>query len=68
MRVIPEPLAFQILRRHLEGEPVHKLAEELGIPVERVRQRLVAAALVWGRRPVVPSRPNLAQRWEVSPN
>lgn len=68
MRTTVEPLAFQILRRHLEGEPVHKLAAELGIPADRVRQRLAAAALVWGGTLYVPEWAELAHQSAISPN
>jgi len=66
MRTVLEPLAFQILRRHLEGEPVQKIAAELGIPVERVCRRLAAATLLWGGTRNVPNWPTPARQLGIS--
>lgn len=46
MRRSPEPLALQIWRMHQQGLSVHEIAARLGIPPERVRSRLLAAAHV----------------------
>jgi len=46
MRASLEPLAVQIYRRYLQGESVQQIADDLGIPAERVRQRVEAAALL----------------------
>jgi DNA-directed RNA polymerase specialized sigma24 family protein len=40
-----EPLAVELYRRYLRGDTVEQLSTELGISVERVRQRIDAAAL-----------------------
>jgi hypothetical protein len=40
-----EPFAVMLYRRHLAGESVEELARGMGIPRERVRQRIHAAAL-----------------------
>jgi DNA-directed RNA polymerase specialized sigma24 family protein len=39
-----EPLAMEIYRRYLNGETVEELSLDLGIPTERIEQRLRAAA------------------------
>lgn len=39
-----EPFAIEIYRRYLNGETVEALSVELQIPVERIEQRLRAAA------------------------
>ena len=44
MASLLEPFAMELYRRHLRGETVQQLAGELGIPVERVEQRIRAAA------------------------
>jgi DNA-directed RNA polymerase specialized sigma24 family protein len=46
----PEPFAFILYRRHLEGESVEELAAGLAIPAERVEQRLRAAAAFYDRQ------------------
>lgn len=38
------PFALELYRRHLAGDSIEKLSLELGITVERVEQRLKAAA------------------------
>ena len=40
-----EPFALALLRRHLGGASLEQLAEETGIPRERVEARLRAAAI-----------------------
>lgn len=45
-----EPLAFALYRRFRGGRSVEELAEELAIPVDRVRLRVEAAAACWQRR------------------
>ncbi len=47
---MPEPLALQIHRRVVAGETCEKIAEDLGIPVERIRARLKAAVRHTERR------------------
>ncbi len=39
-----EPFALEIYRRHMEGESVEQLSAALGIPADRVEQRIRAAA------------------------
>jgi DNA-directed RNA polymerase specialized sigma24 family protein len=39
-----EPFAMEIYRRYLNGETVERLSKDLGIPVDRIEQRLRAAA------------------------
>lgn len=38
-----QPLAIEIYRRFLEGETVEQLSTDLGIPQERIEQRLRVA-------------------------
>ena len=38
------PFALELYRRHMAGDTVEKLASELKIPLDRVEQRLHAAA------------------------
>ncbi len=45
MRLRYQPFAIQLYRRHLGGESVEELAASLGIPEERIRQRIRVAAL-----------------------
>lgn len=45
-----EPFAVQIYRRYLSGETAESLSAELQIPVERIEQRLRAAAAYAERR------------------
>jgi hypothetical protein len=45
-----EPFALQLFRRHRDGESIEALALGLGIPEERIRQRLRVAALLYDRR------------------
>lgn len=40
-----EPLAVELYRRYLSGDTVEQLSTELGISVDRIRQRIDAAAL-----------------------
>lgn len=40
-----QPFALMIYRRYLEGETVEELAAGLGIPVERIEQRIRVAEL-----------------------
>ena len=39
-----EPFAMEIYRRYVNGATVEELSVDLGIPVERIEQRLRAAA------------------------
>jgi len=39
------PFAVEVYERFLKGESIRQLADELEIPVDRVEQRLRAAAL-----------------------
>jgi hypothetical protein len=45
-----EPFAVLLYRRYEAGETVQQLAEELGIPGERVEQRIRAAVLYTERQ------------------
>jgi hypothetical protein len=45
-----EPFALQIYRRFLRGESVQRLALALGIPADRIAQRLRAAQLYYERQ------------------
>jgi hypothetical protein len=45
-----EPFALQLFRRHRDGESIEALALGLGIPEERIRQRLRVASLLYERR------------------
>ncbi len=45
-----EPFAIQIYRRFLNGEPIARLAVELGIPRDRLEQRIRAARLYMERQ------------------
>ncbi len=45
-----EPFAIQLYRRYLNGESVQQLSLRLGIPAERIEQRLRAAAALAARR------------------
>jgi len=56
MRTMPEPFALQIYRRYLEGETIQELSARLGIPVERIRQRVQAAAVYRKREKARPPR------------
>ncbi len=47
---MPEPFAIQIYRRYASGETIEYIAEELGIPVERVEIRIRAAVLYLERQ------------------
>jgi DNA-directed RNA polymerase specialized sigma24 family protein len=38
-----KPFALEIYRRYLNGETPEQLSESLGIPLERIEQRLRAA-------------------------
>lgn len=38
-----EPFALQLYRRHANGETIEQLASDLGIPEERVAQRIRVA-------------------------
>jgi DNA-directed RNA polymerase specialized sigma24 family protein len=40
-----EPFAVMLYRRHLAGESIEELARGMGIPHDRVRQRIHAAAV-----------------------
>jgi DNA-directed RNA polymerase specialized sigma24 family protein len=42
-----EPLAVELLRRHRRGESLEQLAAELTVPIDRIRQRISAAAACW---------------------
>ena len=44
-----QPLAIEIYRRFLNGETVERLSTDLGIPKERIEQRL-RVALVYLQR------------------
>ncbi len=44
-----EPLAVELYRRFINGETVEQISAELGIPAERVHQRLNAAAAYLAR-------------------
>ncbi len=44
-----EPFAVALYRRYLNGESVEQLSSKLGIPAERVNQRLHAAAAYLAR-------------------
>jgi DNA-directed RNA polymerase specialized sigma24 family protein len=46
MRKFPEPLALQIWRMYQQGLNFHQIAEELGLPPDRVRARIAAVARV----------------------
>jgi hypothetical protein len=46
----PEPFALELFRRFLAGEQIEELAEQTGIPVERVAQRIRAADDFFDRR------------------
>ena len=50
MRITPEPLALTLYRRHLGGESVEQLADDIGIPAERVERRLRVAELYYSRQ------------------
>ena len=39
-----QPFAVEIYWRFMQGETVEQLAEKLGIPAERIEQRIRAAA------------------------
>jgi DNA-directed RNA polymerase specialized sigma24 family protein len=45
-----EPFAVEIYRRYLAGESVQQLAATLEIPLERIEQRIRAAAEFLERR------------------
>lgn len=45
-----EPFALQLFRRHRNGESVEALALGLGIPEDRIRQRLRVAELLYERQ------------------
>jgi len=45
-----EPFALQLFRRHRDGESIEALALGLGIPEDRIRQRLRVAALLYERQ------------------
>lgn len=45
-----EPLAFELYRRYRGGQSFEQLAGELTIPIDRIRQRIQAAASYWQRR------------------
>lgn len=47
MRQFSEPLALELYRRLRRGDAIELLSSELDIPVERLRQRLKAAAAYW---------------------
>ncbi len=47
-----EPFALQLFRRHKNGESVEALALGLGIPEDRIRQRLRVAELLYERQTV----------------
>jgi hypothetical protein len=49
MRQFSEPLALELYRRLRRGEAIELLSSTLDIPVERLRQRLEAAAAYWER-------------------
>ena len=42
-----QPFAFELYRRFRNGQSPEQLAAELGIPVERIRMRIKAAAAYW---------------------
>jgi DNA-directed RNA polymerase specialized sigma24 family protein len=46
MPKFPEPLALQIWRMYQQGLNFHEIAEELGLPPDRVRARIAAVARV----------------------
>jgi hypothetical protein len=46
MPKFPEPLALQIWRMYQQGLNFHQIAEELGLPPDRVRARIAAVARV----------------------
>ncbi len=45
-----EAFALQLLRRFSQGETAQQLSRELAIPVDRIEQRLRAAAHYWELR------------------
>lgn len=45
-----QPFALMLYRRYLEGETVEQLAAGLGIPEDRVEQRIRVAALYQARQ------------------
>ena|GEM_PF-2323091 len=61
MRKFPEPLALQIWRMYQQGLNFHEIAEELGLPPDRVRARIAAVARVSRWTQVGPHDPPTAQ-------
>jgi len=47
------PFALEVYRRYLNGESVEGLSRELGIPVERIEDRIRAAEAYLARRKAV---------------
>ena len=51
-----EPLAVTLYRQVLAGKTVEELAESTGIPLPRIRQRVLAAEAYLSRTPAVLKR------------
>ncbi len=45
MRRMLEPFALEVYRRFLKGETIQEISLDLGIPADRIRQRVEAAAV-----------------------
>lgn len=54
MRAVP--FAIILYRQVLAGKTVEELAESTGIPLPRVRQRVIAAEAYLNRAPAAPKR------------
>ncbi len=63
-----EPLALQIHRRHSSGETIQQIAQDLRLPIERVRQRLSAAVLVGVRNGNIVADRRASREVGVTPN